>query len=131
VKKKKVLDAFAMLAYLKKEHSSEKVKAEFSSDGVSIIMNEINVGEVFYIIARARGMEKAEYFVNTILPSLPMSCVTNKLGDVLDAARIKAVHAISYADSFAVATAIKEKAPVITGDPEFKKVEKIVRVEWM
>lgn len=38
---------------------------------------------------------------------------------------------MSYADCFAVATAIKEKATIIIGDPDFKQIEKIVSVEWL
>jgi ribonuclease VapC len=50
---------------------------------------------------------------------------------VIDAAKIKAQYPISYADCFAVATAIREKAVVITGDPDFKHVEKIVEIDWL
>ena len=80
------------------------------------------------MIGRARGMEKAEYFVNIILNSLPIQKIANALSDVLEAARIKARCAIAYADCFAVATALREGAPIVTGDPEFKKVEDIVQV---
>ncbi len=34
-------------------------------------------------------------------------------------------YALSYADCFAVATAIKEKATVVTGDPEFRKEDRL------
>jgi predicted nucleic acid-binding protein len=54
--------------------------------------------------------------------------VSNALPDVLEAARIKARYAIAYADCFAVATALREGAPIVTGDPQFKKVEDIVQV---
>jgi predicted nucleic acid-binding protein len=37
---------------------------------------------------------------------------------VLEAALIKASHAISYADAFAVATAMAHDATLLTGDPE-------------
>jgi ribonuclease VapC len=50
---------------------------------------------------------------------------------ILDAAHIKAGHALSYADAFAVATAIREGASILTGDPEYKTVEDLVRVEWL
>lgn len=36
-----------------------------------------------------------------------------------------------HADCFAVATAIRERAAIVTGDPEFKKVEKLVEIEWL
>ncbi len=37
---------------------------------------------------------------------------------VLQAATIKAAHAIAYADAFAVATAVALDATLLTGDPE-------------
>jgi ribonuclease VapC len=131
VKQKKVLDSFALLAYLKMEGRYKKVKDFLASEEVHLVINEINVGETFYILARERGIEKAEYFVNTILPSLPIETVPNTLRDVIEAARIKSTHSISYADCFVVATAAREDAAIITGDPEFKKVQKAVAIDWM
>jgi len=34
-------------------------------------------------------------------------------------------------DAFVVATALKEKAAILTGDPDFRQVEKIVKMEWL
>jgi uncharacterized protein len=50
---------------------------------------------------------------------------------VESAAELKARHALSYAECFAAATAIKHEAAVVTGDPEFKKVEDLVAIEWI
>ncbi len=50
---------------------------------------------------------------------------------VLEAARIKTQFPVSYADAFAVATAIKERAVLMTGDPELKHVEALVTIEWL
>jgi ribonuclease VapC len=130
MKKKTVLDSFALLAYLKMEGKYRKVRDLLASDEV-LFMNDINVGEAFYVLAKERGVEKAEYFVNTVLPNLPIEVVPNALQDVLEAARIKATHSISYADCFVVATALKKDAAIVTGDPEFKKVQKTVEIEWM
>ena len=128
---KKVLDSYALLAYLNKEKGYEKVKSLLGSEKALLLMNDINIGEAFYVIGRSRGFEKAEYFINTILNSLPLRRVSNTFHDVLEAARIKAQHAISYADCFVVATALRERASVITGDPEFKRVQKLVHVDWI
>lgn len=49
----------------------------------------------------------------------------------LEAAEIKAQYPIAYADAFIVATALREEARIITGDPDFKKVEHLVHVEWL
>ncbi len=126
-----MLDSFALLAYLKKEKGCEKVKALLSSEDVLLLINDINLGEIFYILARERGIEKAEYFINTILPSLFITHISNTFTDVLEAAKIKAKYSISYADCFAVSTAIKENTPIVTGDPEFKKVRTIVKIDWL
>ena len=130
MKKKIILDSFALLAYLKGENGYEKVK-KFLSGSNPLLMNDINIGETFYILAKERGLDKAEYFLNIILPSLPISPVSNTLQDVIQAANLKARYPISFADCFVIATAIKEKATIITGDPDFKRVEKIVKIDWL
>lgn len=131
MRKKKLLDSFALLAYLKKEDNYQKVVHIISSEDVLSMINEINLGEVFYILARERGAEKAEYLINAILPSLAIRRIPNSFEDILEAARIKAGHSLSYADCFAVATARREDAPIVTGDPEFRKVENIVKIDWL
>ncbi len=94
-------------------------------------MNDIDIAETFYILARERGLDQAEYFINAILPNLPITKIENTFSEVIEAAKINAEYPISYADCFAVATAIREKAVILTGDPDFKQVEKIVTVDWL
>jgi len=131
VKKKGLIDSFALLAYLKQESNYQKVKDLLSSKETHLLMNDVNIGETFYILARERGLDQAEYFINAILPNLSISRIGNTFTEVIDAAKIKAQYPISYADCFAVATAIREKAVIITGDPDFKHVEKIVTIDWL
>jgi len=100
-------------------------------DDCSIIINEFNVGESYYVIARERGLEQADYFIETILPNLPIDIIANSFKQIIDASRIKVNYPISYADCFVVATAIREKAMIVTGDPDFKRVKDIVRIEWI
>jgi ribonuclease VapC len=102
-----------------------------SSKETHLLMNDVNIGETFYILAKERGLDQAEYFINVILPNLSITRIGNTFTEVIDAAKIKAQYPISYADCFAVATAIREKAAIITGDPDFKHVEKIVTVDWL
>lgn len=128
---RKVLDSYALLAYLQGEKGGEIVKKALASPGGGVLMNEINVGEVYYILAKGRGTQPAEYFLNAILPSLPLRIIGNDMDAVVRAARIKADHALSYADCFAVATARKENAVLLTGDPEFESVASMIDVEWI
>ncbi|MFZ3072625.1 MAG: type II toxin-antitoxin system VapC family toxin [Thermodesulfobacteriota bacterium] len=133
MKKKRLLDSFAILAYLKKEDGYERVLEILSYGGKtrSVIMNEINVGESYYIIARKRGVKEAEYFIETILPNLPIQVFSNSFDHIIEASRIKAKYPISYSDCFAVALAMREKAVIVTGDPEFKMVKNLVEIEWL
>ena len=130
MKPKRVLDSFALLAYLQGERGQEAVASALAEPGFAL-MNEINAGEVYYILAKARGRAQADYFLGTILPQLPITIVGNSFDDVIAAARIKAEHPLAYADCFAVVTARKENARLLTGDPEFKSLASIITIEWI
>ena len=47
------------------------------------------------------------------------------------AAELKARYPISYADAFALASAIEHQAELVTGDPEFRQVENLVKIVWV
>jgi len=122
-----------MLAFLNKESGFEKVRSllrQAEGSNEPLVMNEINIGEVYYITARTRSLDLAEDFLNR-LETLPLQIVTNSYAHVLEAARFKARFPISYADAFAVATAIRMNAAIVTGDPEFRRVEQLVTVNWL
>ncbi len=134
MKKARLLDSFALLSYLRKENGYQMVKdilASQQKDNHDLLMNEINVGEVYYILARERSINTAEYFLTDILPALDIMTVPNSFPDVIEAAKIKARFPIAYADAFAVATALKYDATLITGDPDFKQVGHIIDIEWI
>jgi predicted nucleic acid-binding protein len=128
-----LLDSFALLAYLGGEPGKERV-AELlnlaNSGKCRVVMSMINLGEVVYIVERERGLSSAQS-VLALVDTLPIQIVEAPHELVLDAAHIKAHYALSYADAFATATAIKENAVLLTGDPEFKAVQELTRVEWI
>ena len=132
MKTAKVLDSYALLSYLQGEAGSAAVKTAFAAAATGgVLMNEINVGEVYYILARGRGCERADFFLHSVLPHLPIRVVGNDFEAVIRAAKIKAGHPLAYADCFAVATAAAEDASLLTGDPEFKAVESLIEIEWL
>ncbi|HEX4119441.1 MAG TPA: PIN domain-containing protein [Verrucomicrobiae bacterium] len=47
------------------------------------------------------------------------------------AAIYKATRKMSYADCFAAALAKLKNAELVTGDPEFKEVEKEIKIGWL
>ena len=134
MKTKRLLDSYAVLAYLNGETGAEKVEKAMKDAGnsdSSLLMSEINIGEVYYILSRKRGSEKADYFFETILKGLPIQGLPVDLSLILGASRLKAKYPLSYADCFAAAQAIRSEASILTGDPEFKAVEKLVTIEWL
>jgi ribonuclease VapC len=126
-----VLDSFALLAFLTREQGFEKVRRLLRAAAAEpLLMNEINIGEVYYVTARGRSLEQATEVLRRI-ETLPIRAVSNSFDDVLEAARIKARLPIAYADAFAVATAIREDAVLVTGDPEFRSAAQLVRIDWL
>jgi ribonuclease VapC len=128
-----VLDSFAVLAYLEDERGADRVRAVLEAakqKRSTALMSEINLGEVLYITEREQGLLSAHKALAT-LEQLPITFVPATRQRVLAAAHLKAGHAMSYADCFAVATALEHTATILTGDPEFKAVEDIAPVEWV
>jgi predicted nucleic acid-binding protein len=57
------------------------------------------------------------------------SVSTKRRGQTFGEHKIKGNYPISYADAFAVATAIERLGILVTGDPELKRLEKDKKVE--
>lgn len=132
--RRRLLDSHALLAYLNREPGFEPVKAvllDAAESGPPVLMNEINIGETYYIVSRKRGTDRADMLLETILPGPPVERWANSFEDIVQAARLKAEYPLSFADCFAVTTALREDASILTGDPEFRRVERLVAVEWI
>jgi ribonuclease VapC len=128
-----VLDSFAVLAFLFAEPGHEKVlavlekAAETDSD---LLIAAPNWAEVRYIVERKVGL--AEWRdVRAQLLGLPLEIVPagQELSEL--AGELKVNKKMSLADCFAAALAKREKAEIYTGDPEFKTVEREIKVVWL
>lgn len=128
-----MLDSFALLAYLGGEGGAETVEDtlqacdEGEAEG---FLSIINLGEVLYITERERGLQEAQKAVAAI-DELPLQVIDADRSRTFAAAHVKAHLAVSYADTFAVSLAQDIEARVVTGDPEFEKVEALVTVRWI
>ena len=131
--KRILFDAHAILKWAQKEGGYEKVKGLLLGcrEGTVVgFMNYLNLGEVYYRSIRASGMEKAKSFLENF-QRLPIQLILSDPSLIWKASEIKAAYAISYADCFAAATAIRHDASILTGDPEFKKLGDLVSIEWL
>lgn len=128
-----VIDTFAMLAYLQDEPTAlqvQRILEDCEKGRCRSCLSLINLGEVLYMTERRGGISRAQDTL-ALIQSLPVEIVPADDQNVFAAAHIKANYSISYADSFAVAAALEQSAIILTGDPEFKNVEEIVKVEWL
>ena len=127
-------DSHAILTFAQNEAGADRVEEllrEAEEARVRAWVNEINLGEVYYITMRRLGALSAGRFLEQF-STLAVERVAASWQIVESApAELKARHALSYADCFAAATALRHGASIVTGDPEFKKVEHLVQIEWI
>jgi len=131
--KEYVMDSYALLAYLEGEPGGDRVKEllEAATEGkCRLYMSMVNLGEVVYIVERERGLPKAQEALACI-DELPIEIVDADRNLTLAAAHLKTQWSIAYADCFAAALSQVKSAPLVTGDPEFRKASPALQVEWL
>lgn len=131
----KVLDSWALIAFFEDEPAAdavEKLLAQASAEKHKLLLSVVNWGEIYYNTMREISQEAAEQKAREIA-ALPIDIVG--VGDDLALARqaaiYKATHKMSYADCFGAALAKIKNVEFVTGDPEFKEVEKEIKVVWL
>jgi predicted nucleic acid-binding protein len=128
-----VLDSYALLAYFNSERSGSDVLKLFEAardQTAALYLSQINLGEIFYVVLRHRGNEKAQDTLK-VLRDLPIILCEASEARILAAAELKALYPISYADAFAAALAQELGASLVSGDPEFKSLEPDLLVKWI
>ena len=128
-----VLDSHALLALLRDEAGSEMVATileKASQRSQPVHMTEVNYAEGQYTIRRKDGAA-AWATIAGELKAAPIEFhpVDRRLADT--AADFKARFKLSLADAFAAALAKEKKAELITGDSEFKSLEKEIKIHWL
>jgi len=118
-----ILDAWAAVAFRQGEPAAPRVRSALVA-GAAI--SDINLGEALYILARRQGGEAAISAVRELRGTLASEAPDWDL--TRNAAMIKATGKLSYADAFAVATAQRHSAPLLTGDPEIIALNDSVEV---
>ena len=127
-----VLDACAVLAVLGREPGADKVveiyKKAFSGE-ISLLINKLNLLEVYYALYREYGKKQAVRFLEEFKKS-PIA-INSEITDEIfaEAGRLKASYKISLADSIALAETSVSGAVLLTADHhEFDVIEKNERI---
>lgn len=131
-----VLDSYALIGYLENEPFSDRIEEILirAKKGVcKLYLHAIHLGEVYYITHREQGIDIADVAYSRIkaFPIKLINSIDEEL--LLMAATFKANHSISYVDAFAAAMSKINRCPILTGDPEFKALEKqgLITIEWL
>jgi predicted nucleic acid-binding protein len=129
----RVLDSFALIAYFRDEPGAEMMEDLLVSAGKKdnpLLMTDVNYAEVKYSVVKKDGA-KAWGDAAKVLHGLPIDfhSTTRSLADT--AADFKARFKMSLADAFAAALAKERKAELVTGDPEFKPLEREIKIQWL
>jgi ribonuclease VapC len=127
-----VLDSYALLALLGGEAGGEEVAGLLRQvqRGIQVRMAWVNAGEVAYIVERRWGRERV-YETLAFLEATGIELVPAGRELALEAAHIKAGHALAYADAYAAGLARIHGATLVTGDEEFRSLEGSVAVRWL
>ena len=129
----KVLDSWALMALFNDESAAdavEKILEHATAEKHKLLMSIINWGEVYYSVMRGASAGIAEQKIKEIA-AMPVEIVGADLELTKQAAIFKASKGMSYADCFGAALAKIKNAEFITGDTEFKEVEKEIKIHWL
>ena len=116
-----VLDACALLRLAQDEPGAEQVEEILRTAQAGecrVLLHQINLGEVVYRIGKGFGWTVAER-KQAEIGLLPIETVAFSNDIFWAAVKLKAHYPMSYADCFAAALAIQQKAVLLTSDPEF------------
>jgi ribonuclease VapC len=124
-----VLDANAVIRYLSKGIGEEKVAAlidRAAKGEARLLVSVINWGEALYTLARAAGLSQAKADLKSL--STYLEPVVADEAQVEAAAAVRLKYKLGYADCFAASLAIRERAMLVTADPDFAKLGQQLKV---
>ena len=131
--KRYVLDSYAMIAYFEDEPGADRVAQilrELIKGQAKGFMSVVNWGELYYNTMREQGISEADKVILQ-LDKFPIQIVDVNKELAYEAAKLKGEFRIAYADCFAVALSVKLNADLVTGDPDFKKLQERISIQWI
>ena len=128
-----LFDSHALLAFFQREIGADivaRILRKSMNQGLDRLICVINLGEIIYITKRRFGDVKKLEVVGRI-GELGFKVLPATESLVFRAAELKAEYPISYADCFALASTLDHSATLVTGDPEFKRVSHLAKIQWI
>lgn len=130
--KRYILDACALIAALTDEPGVEVIEPLFLRADAEIVMNRLNLLEVYYNIYRHAGAKAADEVLDEVGRS-PIRVISEISGAVFkEAGRLKASYRVSLADAVALAEAKVSGGSLVTSDHhEFDPVQKAEDISFV
>ena len=128
-----VLDTSAFLALLEQEPGADEVKRHIAAaiEGLAALhASFVSLTEVEYISTQERGQEIADARIAD-LRAMPIRWHHSDGAMCSAAAKLKAAHKLSFADSFVVALAQRLDATLVHKDPEMEALGAVVKQEML
>ena len=129
----RVLDSYALMAFFEDEPGADLVRdllLKAEENRVNLLISVVNLGEVWYSIARTNSPEIADQYVGEI-DGMAIEVVDADWQLTRQAAIFKVNGNISYGDCFAAALAKNRRAELVTGDKEIKVLEGEIKIAWI
>jgi predicted nucleic acid-binding protein len=100
---------------------------------IRLCISRINYGEIVYNFQGKRRRGEIPADINLDISEFPWEVISVDDALVDEAAELKSLYAVSYADCVAAALARRYNAPVMTGDPDFLKLQSagVLSVDWL
>ena len=131
--KTRALDSWAILEWMSGRQPAGDLVGGLLTEAecgqIRLLMSAINVGEVYYFLRKHHSEALAESW-REASGTLPVTIELPSADDIWNAAVLKSRFPIAYADAFAAALAQKYHCPLVTGDPEFRRVDQL-EVDWI
>ncbi len=126
-----VLDANALIGFFEDREIAagriERLVDEALRQDSPLLMSAVNWGEVFYTAWRRYGEATAREAEARLL-ELPIAVIEVDRATASRVGALKQKHNLGYADAFAAELAIERSASLVTADPEFLKIGKVLSV---
>ena len=125
---KAVLDTYPLMIFFKDEKGAEDVQRvldKVERGEVEGLVSTLTLSEVFYILARFRGVDFAETVLKYIEVNLRRIAVSKGIARRGGEFKFRYGRGLPLADAIIAATASEEKAVLISGEEHFGRVKEI------
>ncbi len=126
-----LVDSWAWIEYFKGTSAGEKVKELLESSQDKVIVSTVNIAEVYNSFLRDYSYPDNDRYAEASRKAMKQRSYICEVDEkiAVDSAKIKHEKKWGLGDSIIYATAKREEAKVMTGDPHFRGLNDVIFLE--